>query len=187
MPELFIQPSQLLFGAIAAGQFVRGIPTPGILAVPPIPPVNGIATCRNLLSDSPPTLLEAYDIYSYSIAAGVGFINGGGFASDPSITLEIALLVNDRVRYIATQTQPGFLAVANTNALAAALFASDLVNPIRLGARDRLSLRLGANCTLASSPGSAIVGAQYDQNGLPAAVESTLSYDTIQLPAGRRL
>lgn len=184
--QLWVQPSVINFGALIAGQWRRGIPTPGVPAN--IPAVQGISDCKNLLSMSPPTLLEEFQIVSYSLAYGAVLTNGGDFASPfPNITTEIALLVNDRLAYAEEITQGATGGAATVNWVTGSM-AGDLVNPIRLGARDRLSIRLGIKSDTAASVGSNVqIGAQLDPVIGSIGVESTLSYNVIDLPASRRL
>lgn len=189
MSELFIQPSVLhVPGGLLAGQWGRGVPVPGAPAsVNPIPAVGGIATCSNLLQDSPPTLLEQYELYSYAIGWAI-FIQPQ--AADV-LTAELALLVNDRVVYTASEAptavnEPG----GSTGAYASGAWVSDLVNPIQLGARDRLSLRAGAQASAAVTYLDMYVGVQLGpvSSSLGAIpFESTLSYRTLAVPASRRL
>lgn len=187
MNQLFIQPSFMgSAAAMVAGQAYRGIPVPG---VGNIPPVAGIADCRNLLSDSPPTMLELYELYSYSIAFGVYVANSGVFATPPAVTVELALLVSDRVAYITQQELQTVSAFGGIQGRASGAWVSDLVNPIRLGSRERLSLRIGLTSDSADDSGWGVtVGARYDvTTGNPIGDESTISYNTIMQPASRQL
>lgn len=169
-------------GGTLAGQWYRGIPTPGLFG-----PVSGVADFKNLLSMSPPTLLERYELYSYAIGFGVLLVSGGAFAATPTISAELALLVNDRVAYTAIETMVTTELAVGVN-MATGAWSSDLVNPIRINARERLSLRVGF---ISDQPttvhGLIVAGAQLDNAGTAKAYESTISYNVIDLPASRRL
>jgi hypothetical protein len=182
--QLFVQPSSFDVGAgTVAFQWYRGIPTPGVSGGPPA--VGGIATCRDLLYGSPPTLLEEYELYSYSIGYTVMLSNGVAYASTPNVQGELALLVNDRVRYVSTSIAT--VSTGTTSALFQGVWVSDLIIPIRVGARDRLSLRAGFFSDQAATvDGKIIVGIQQYSSGFQA-YESSLSYRTYALPGARRL
>jgi hypothetical protein len=190
--QLWIQPSGLRdFVPLAAGTFYRQIPTPGVPTQ--IPAVQGIADCKNLIAQSPPTLLEEFELYSYSIGFAVLAYgpDSDAFTTPPNLTAELALLVNDRVAYITSQTAAGVAINADpANSIYELIgsWTSDLVNPIKLGARDRLSLRVGIMADQANSELSGVIGVQLDpatQDTIP--FESTISYNVIDLPASRRL
>lgn len=168
----------------------RQIPIPGVKTsggALQIPAIIGQAGCDNLIADSPPTLLESYEIYSFSIGVVV-VVDTEAPAAGTAITIELALLVNDRLAYTATQVVPARLA---TETYANAMFVSDLTNPIRLGARDRLGLRLGAAVDDSPSINNIVVaaGTTFDPSGFGsyAGFESTISYDVLDMPASRRL
>lgn len=183
--QVWVQPSTLVIGAQNAGQWARGIPVPG--AGGSIPAVGGIATCANLIADSPPTLLEEFQIYSYSVAWAF-FLNGAGAA--PNVDVEIALLVNDRVRYQNDTTASPVVAAGGGNYLGNGTWSSDLNNPIRVGARDRLSLQVGLLADQAYTSAHMYAAAQNDYTGsadLIIAQESTISFNVLDLPASRRL
>jgi hypothetical protein len=193
--QLFIQPS--LFGdfAFASGQWSRGIPTPGLAGpfVPGVPAVGGVPDCKDLLAASPPTLLEEYEIYSYSIGWGIFLEWVGADIPTPVADIELALLVNDRVQYV-TSTPVVLAEVASGAGIDAWVgsdsWVSDLVNPIRLGGRERLGLRLGIKASEQLAQRVAVVGTQIAFSGgfpIPVPFESTISYNTIQVPASRRL
>ena len=192
-PQIWVPVSQINLGALAAGNWTRGIPLLGASELG-IPAPVGIADCRDLLRSSPPTLLEDYEITNFSIGMACGVQDsGGGFASAPEITLELALLVNDRVRYVAdsgplqTPAGPG----APGSYLASYSFSADIVNPIVIGARERLTLRAGVNCNLAVNENSWVwVGIQASFAAgvfTPSEFESTISYNVRQLSPIRQL
>lgn len=189
--ELFIQPSELDFTTgVATTAMQRGIPTPGVSAAivtPAIAPVGGLPTCNNLIAASPPTLLEQYEIYSYSIGWSAVIVNGGGFASAPVVDVELALLVNDRVKHRATTQQETINRTApNAYEAPGGFFNVDLVNPIRVGSRDRLGLRMGLGADLAFDSFYLVVGSQVaGTRSVPA--ESTILYRVYDLPGARTL
>lgn len=192
--ELFVPPSQFVTGSGAtAGRWQRGIPRAGITAFTPASPaIPGLADCNNLLANSPPTILEAYEIFSYSIGWGAYIAQGAAYTVPPVFVAELALLVNGRVRYVTSQQVESVLSTAALEATASGSWIGDLVNPIRVGARDRLSLRMGVltdQSGLANFVG--IVGAQLQNTptGTPTLTgfESTISYRTIDLPGSRRI
>lgn len=187
--EFYVQPSTLVLPAgFAANQWYRGVPTPGVPITPGIPAVAGIPDCKNLAASSPPTLLCEYQLYSYSIGWNVAFANSAAFA--PNVMIELALLINDRVRYVLNEgvTFPAGLDGAGGIARAFGTWVSDLVNPIKLGARDRLSLRVGVlSDSQADLLGVLLVAAQLDSAAHPIGYESTISYNVIDLPGSRRL
>jgi hypothetical protein len=158
---------------------LQQVPTPG-WAGGGVPAVAGVATCRNLASMSPPTLLEEFEIYSYSI--GWGLATPGEIPA--GLDLELQLLINDRTAWVDDEPVP---ASAVTPSVANGTFRSDLVNPIRVGARDRLTLRIGLPQPALTSV-TVVLGAQMNPagNGI-SPYESTVSYNVIDLPASRRL
>jgi hypothetical protein len=190
MSELFIPPSELNAGPLSAANWARGIPTPGAPTFsPPVPRVDGIATCTDLISGSPPTLLEEYEIFSYSIGWAIYFVSAVGVAA-PNLTAELALLVNGRVRYVTSQTLLAISVISDTNFLASGSWISDLVNAITLNGRERLTLRLGLMADQVATNIYGFVGTQAEIQAVslePAPFESTISYNTIQVAAGRRL
>lgn len=192
--ELFIQPSTLAVPVSQAGAMQRGIPAPGVsIATLVIPAVAGIPDCQNLLAASPPTLLEAYQLVSLAIGWSILNNETAGAAVTPNLTAELALLVNDRPRFITTAQAVG----EQTNTGAAQYSGSgswvlDLINPITLGARDRLGLRVGAQSDQGFQAGSQIiVGVQLQNIGAGdfagAPFESTITYNVTDVPAARRL
>lgn len=190
--EIQVPPSQFNVSMpLAPNTWQRGIPVPGISgASPGYPPVNGNATCRNLFSSSPPTLLEVYEIYSYTISWGVAVFSGTAFPTAPEISTELAFLVNDSVRYMTTQDVTTVRDATGLNAVGSGAWVSDLVNPIEVGARERLSLRLGLQCDLnVAANAMMVVGAQLVTPSVPATspFPSTISYRTLAQPGARRL
>lgn len=197
--QIFVQPSELeTTGGTAAGAWFRGIPTPGWVslgggATPAIPAVGGIATCANVISDSPPTLLEEFQVVSYSLGWAIYVREAAAPASPPTLTFEIALLVNDRVQYVASEQTTGIaLAGVTTDFVASDHLTSDLVNPVTVGARDRLGLRIGGLCNQATTIFGVMIGAQltpsptFDSSS-ETPFESTVSFNVIDLPGSRRL
>lgn len=192
--ELFVQPSTLAIGVSQPGAMQRGIPTPGVsVATLAIPAVGGVPDCKNLLAAAPPTLLEAYELTSVAIGWSILNNETAGSAVTPNLVAELALLVNDRVRFITTaqaigeQTNTGVAQYTGSGS-----WVLDLVNPIRLGARERLSLRIGAQSDQGFQASSQmIIGVQLQNEGAGAFAgapfESTISYNVIELPASRRL
>lgn len=187
--QLYLQPSELYNPAdLPAGQWARGIPTPGIPSKG-VPAVDGVADCKNLVAASPPTLLCEFEIYSYSIEFSFQLANSGAWGSAPTLIGELALLINDRVAYSTTEHLQTLITSVNTLAVANGSFTSDLVNPIRLGARERLGLRIGINPLEDAPLGfDILVGAQLAST-ITTVVggESTISYNVIDLPGSRRL
>lgn len=204
--RLFIQPSELTFfdtddnggDAYPPGMWHRGIPTPGValLLDIPVPAVRGIADCHNLVSNSPPTLLEAFELYSYSIGWKVHIVQQAGdyVAPFPNLSAELGILVNDELRYVSTETVPtGEEFTGAGTAAASGSWSADLVNPILVGARDRLTLRIGVSADQTAGAFYVLVGAQSHFVSAGGAgnvmdpFESTISYNQIDLPARRRL
>lgn len=190
--QVSIQPSAFNPHSTQAGTFVRGVPIPGVRdsgGSLEIPAVDGIASCADLFSSSPPTIMEAYEVYSYSIGTSV-LVNSNPPAAGTLVTMEIALLVNDQVTYSAQQQQP--LLLQNSKSYVNYLFTSDLVNPVRVGARERLSLRIGG--ALPVAVGGSVnfltftAASQLDPtNGNEVGFESTISYNVVDIPGRRRL
>lgn len=178
MPELFIPRSSITSAALAANEWYRQIPI--------VFGGNYGIDCKNLLAPSPPTLLEEYEVVSYAIGWSVLLFNSGGIAN-PAVQVELAFLINDRVRYTTTE-QPGTVAEGADSVYASGAFVGDLVNPFRLGARDRLSLRAGILSSIATTTATPLyIGTQFDPNGNELGYESTITYNTLELPARRRL
>lgn len=180
-----VPPSQAgAVATVAAGVWSYGIPA--ILGGGP----TGIASCRSLFSTSPPTLLEEYELYSYSIGLGayVQASAGPGFTGSPNIQLELEFLVNDRAAYRNLLTAPAAPITAGLGAIFSGALTSDLVNPIRFGARNRLTLKLGLACDQDISAWIVVAGAQIDNNGQPSIpYESSIFYNVLDVPASRRL
>lgn len=195
--QLFIQPSTAYFSAagVGVGAWQRAVPVPGdpnAVFAPFLPAVGGVPDCRNLLSSSPPTLLEAYELYGLAIGFSVVFGSNPQGATDPATAvMELALLVNDRVAYTQTKSQvvPPDPPVASP--IVSDTWNADLVNPIVLGARDRLGLRVGLMLDQPDTTNETFyVGIQMAPAGGGVAFapcESTISYRVLDVPASRRL
>jgi len=179
---------------LPASQWSRGIPVPTFLAP------TGVADCRALERGVPPTLRTAYECYALSIAWGLRMGNAGGWVGN--LLVELALLVNDQLAWVGTDSGAG----AQTNEsgptpviIANGIINADLVNPVRINPRERLSLRIGmaVDAPVTPSPGTFITMAATvaEQDVLasgattvsPVAVQSTISYQIIDLPGARSL
>lgn len=190
--QISIQPSEAALAVPAnpyvGGQWYRGIPTPGIAGL--VPAVGGVATCRNLIANSPPTLLELYEIYSLTIGWAVLVGDASGFASVPNLSVEMALLVNDQVRYTNVVQAVNVASSSGTTAQYATsgAWVADIVNPIRVGARERLGLRVGVLSDIGGENIWVRVGTQMDPTfGAVVPYDSEISYRVIDLPGSRRL
>jgi hypothetical protein len=195
--QLFVQPSHLDIPASSQpGVWTRGIPAPG--AVRPfgtgsdVPAVDGLATCRDLASLSPPTVLEAYEIYAMTIGWSVYF--SGSAAGDATLSFLVSLLVNDRPAYTKTDIVAAHSVGVGSDYAISGTLADDLVNPVRIGARDRLGLEVGFRSSISGSaftPQRLFVGVQQILQGASSfalvPVESTISYRVIDLPGNRVL
>ena len=195
MPQLYVQASELLGpDPMYSGQFVRGIPSPGVPTFN-IPPVIGIANCSNLLIDSPPTLLEEYDLAQYAIAYTVFLESGSAWGTPPTATAELGVLVNDRLVYVTTNGPETTVVLppATGTAVVANVWTSDFNNPIGLGARDRLSIRagFGFDGDQETEVAAILVGIQLTVSSTGSWIigpgESSLTYDTVAVPAARKL
>ena len=138
-------------------------------------------------------LLERFEVYSYSIGWGVLLQSSAALAAVPQAMVELAFLVNDRPAYVIQTTAPTVTPPGdNKNWVANGSFVSDLVNPMDLGARDRLAIRVGASSLTTLDVGiSIVIGTQFVGYGAGAPTlgpfESTISYRVIDVPASRRL
>jgi hypothetical protein len=164
---------------------------------PPISPFTGIANytglapCNALQAMVPPSLLRAYDIYSLNIAWGAAFNDSVSETYAGNIRAELALLVNNEVRWVSTDdelaTAWGFYAYAQGT------ITADLVNPIRLNTRENLALRLGVVCDVAPAHDAeslwfGAVGMQLNTGtSYWQGVPSTISYNIIDLPGARAI
>lgn len=192
--DLYVQPSRLVVGTLpngtaVGGVWAYGIPTAGVGNYG-IPAVVGVADCSNLVAASPPTLLEQYDVSSYSIAWSAIVANSAALASAPVVTAELALLVNDAVRHTNRMSATGVdTGGASETFIAGDVFTADLVNPVTVGARERLTLRIGLLSSLSANAGAqVVVGVQLDPiTPGPISYPSTVSYYVIDVPASRRL
>lgn len=153
---------------------------------------TGIADCKALEYYAPPTLRTAYDIYSVSIPWGVQLIDLGAAYAD-NILFEAALLINDQVAWIGSDDQPVAPIPFDANGyFANGVISADLVNPLRLNPRERLSLRLGAALRVPTTvnAGNSLlmaVGGQSGANATMFGVQGTISYQIIDLPGKRSL
>lgn len=150
------------------------------------PAGSNVATCAALESMTPPTLRRAYSIYAVNIAwsALIDATYTG------SIIGELALLVNGELAWVGTDAEPTNNVL--TDAIASGVISADLVNPIILNPRERLSLRVGMSTSTPIASiilGTMVVGAQYAQDGTGdiVAVQSTISYQILDLPGNRSL
>lgn len=171
----------------------RAIPSSGLTGAPagtpPPPAPTGMPTCASLESSAPPTLLNAYDIYNITIPWGAAFYTSG---TPGDVQAEIAILINGQVRWLGTDTevaQPlGYGTPAGYGATGT--ITADLVNAIRLGPRERLSLRMGVQLdppvTLYLATIYGYVGAQISGSSV-VGVEGTISYTIVDLPGVRQL
>jgi hypothetical protein len=182
--EVSIQPGQVTFANPNVGQSYSGYPMPGVPNGPPA--VGGAPTCQNLLSDSPPTLLEAFDIYGFTISAVIQNTTSG---APPNMELVLDLMRNESLAATFTADPPA-VAIASLSGEYVGLnvFTSDLTNPIRFGARDRLGLRLRGQLDQTAATLSLSVGVTYNPV-IPGYVgqESKLFYNVVDLPASRRI
>lgn len=177
---------------LPASQWMRGIPVPTALAP------TGVADCRALERGVPPTLRTRYECYALSIAWGLRMGNAGGWVGN--LLVELALLINGQLAWVGVDSGMG--AQANEPApviIANGVINADLVNPVVINPRERLSLRIGMAVDTPVTPnaltfitGAATVG---QQTVLPSgstdvsdtAVQSTISYQIIDLPGTRSL
>lgn len=185
--QVSIPPSQFNLAAVAQ-PFVwqRGIPSPGAPGVG-VPAVGGVPGCANLLAVNPPSLFESYEIYSIVIGWTAQLIFPGALPPDVSVDAEAALLVNDSVVYANTVTQQATFGSAS--ALADGTWTADLVNPIVIGARDKLSLRTGVRPSQPVSGNSIYVGLQALYASpvviVPAPFESSINYRVLNREESR--
>ena len=194
MPQIPVQPSSVV---LTFGQ--PAIPSPGLVGPlivfgDIILPVSGVATCQNLVADSPPTLLEEYQFYSYSIRYAVfDYDPGGALPAAPNVTTKLTLLRNEReIVRTDTDTQPWdnftvtILGFSGPVSAATGIFSADLVNPFVIGARDRLTLAIETDSPVAQF---AFVGAGWEvlSPDFGFGPPSSLSYNTIAVPARQRI
>jgi hypothetical protein len=186
--EIPIQPAEFLYPTtINPAQVYSGVPTPGTtLGGPPV--VVGAATCANLLADSPPTLLEQFEVYSLTVPAAAQLANfHAGLAAPINLSVQLILLINDRVAATFTATSAGSVNTAATTATAALMFTADLTNPIRVGARDRLGIRLGLISDTPGTSGQADIGVTTTTSNTLMGAEAKLFHNIVDLPASRRI
>ena len=166
----------------------RQIPPPGV-----VPGPTGIADCNALEYMAPPTLRTAYSIYSLSIAWGAQLFDSADAPYVGNILAEVALLVNGDVVWVGTDAQPAILSSFASWYLADGVISADLVNPLRLNPRERLSLRLGG--ALSHPATVSAVNALYMIVGgksLPSSlgfesIQSPINYQILDLPGNRSL
>lgn len=178
MGQITVQPSQTpQLNSIAAGQWNRAIPNAGCpFFSPPISPIGGAPTCGNLLAYIRPTPSELLEVVSYSIGWAVSLAT---VSTPPNITTELALIVNNVVRYSIQTTIPaGSFVQGSNDYIANGSFTSDLNNPIDVTWRDSLSLRFGYLSDQAAAQGGvAFVGIQQTPAGAPTDFQSTLTFN----------
>jgi hypothetical protein len=188
--QLSIQLSQFAQAPVLANQWYRGFPTPGfaMTGFTPILALVGQPRCAGLLDGSPPTLLERDDIYSHQIGFGL-IVEAGVLAAAPIVQCEMSLLVNGDVHYTLIEQVQTVVSLANPNIyLAAGSWTSDLVNPVSVGARERLQLRAGFNSNEPATTDIVMaVAGQIKGDGSAVGYPSTISYRVIDLPPTRRL
>jgi hypothetical protein len=186
--DFYVPPKFFAELATVGGQWYRAIPTRTDMNG--IPQCTGLADLKNIAALSPPTLLEEYEIYSYAIGWGLTLDNSVGGSPGPGptqVTVELALLVNDRVVQVDQQQVPTTPYEAD-GSIATGAWTTDLVNPVRLKARDRLSVQAGWQANgPASSLSYMLVGAQIGPNLAYQGYESVIRYNVIDLPGSRRL
>jgi hypothetical protein len=187
--QLFVQPSQAGFGAMSKGIWGRAIPTPGVPFLS-LPAVGGVASCRNLIAASPPTLLEEYEIYNLVIGYTAVILLSAA-APDIVVEVEATLLINDRPAYTNSTPPQDVSGADGVEPFASGAWTADLVNPISVGARDRLGLRVGVMASADNIGANVIVGMQtayvFPTGAVALPYESTISYRTVNVPAAHRL
>lgn len=184
--RLYPLPAFLNEGAVVAGNQYEGIPALGLGTTAGAP--TGVPAYNNLLSGSPPTLLEEFEVVAFSLPFGMELANnvGSPFASAPVVNIGINLLHNDDVAYSISQ-QLTLTLIATTQGVANGIFQADLVNPVRYGARSRLGIQVFFTSNEAASlGGSFLVAANWQAAGAQGQPAS-ISYNVIDLPASRRL
>lgn len=176
--------------------WARGIPS----LIPAIPnvwtPPTGVADCHALEAMSPPTLRTAYSVYGVSIPWSAAIVD----PTTPSgnFLVELALEVNGEVKWTGTDKQAGAVGLAgNAPWIGTGIVTGDLVNPVRINPRERLSLRLSIATDVplsGVSPATGVtyfgyVGALYSTDATNPFKPSpgTISYSIIDLPGNRSL
>lgn len=172
--QIWVQPCTLLAG----GKLTPGYPDSSLAA-------TNLPGPNNMVSASPPTLLEVYEVYAISIAWGLQFADNT--QSGVQINAQLRLLLDDRLAYSSVDSE------TVVNNVAVGQWVADLVNPIRVEARDRLALQLFLTGVMPTPASSAMIGAQ-PQGGSPLTgranwlgIESTISYAVLDMPASRKL
>lgn len=173
-------------GLIVPLTFTAGFPDGTPFIVPAAQP-------NNLASQSPPTLLEAFDVYAVAISYGWYSITSG--LAGAELIVELDLLINDQLAYSTTDTQI-VVAPGSGGGIANGRWTADLVNPVRVNARERLGIAAGFSIGGTVSPtgwmmiGAQTTGADFTHPTHPdnwAVRNSVISYAVIDVPAARRL
>jgi hypothetical protein len=146
---------------------------------------TNLAQPNNLVASSPPTLLEEFEIDSLAIAWGVAGVLGT--AAEVACLAKLYLLVNDRrATTLASE--------ANDSLNPTGVWVADLVNPLRIGARDRLGLSVELKISTVHAQATMyfmIAGVPNGTGGALASewtlAESTISYAVLDVPASARL
>jgi hypothetical protein len=178
--QLWVPPSSFTIPEKSQGKLTQGSLAAGYPDGTQVVTGNSVAGPNNLVSPSPPTLLEEFEVYSLSIIWDVVGITAG-----VRVLANLELLVNDRRAF----------GIAGEQVEAYASWQADLVNPIRLGARDRLGLRVGVELSTAVEQGVCyfMLGATYSTVGVGlhaeswTLAESTISYNVLDVPGSARL
>ena len=176
------------FPATKGTEWNRQVPPPGV-----VPGPTGIADCSALEYMAPPTLRTAYSIYSLSIAWGAQLFDSADSPYVGSILAEIALLINGDVVWVGTDEQPAILSNIASWSLADGVISADLVNPLRLNPRERLSLRLGGALSAPATISATnalymIVGGKSVPTTLGyTSIQSPINYQILDLPGNRSL
>lgn len=173
---------------LAANQILSGVP-------PLFQPRSGVASCNNLFSASPPMLGERFEVYSLAVPAIAEFSSASGAAwtKAPNIRLSMDLYVNSELAYTMEDEGPGIsYGSASNYALLSTTFAADLINPVYVGSRERLSIRLSTSCDQAAATAYvyAAMVLQFSSatpDGVIQGAEGTISYNAVELPTARRL
>ena len=190
--RLFPQCSTLEFlEGINAGELYTGIPSPGApLGSGSFAGISGIATYQNLLSDSPPTLLEAYEVTNLQFPWGVYLNNSAAFTSYPIVTVGLNMLKNSDIVYTVQQAGVQTVEAFNTEQAAGnGMLSADIVNPIVFEARDRLTIQAFITSTVTCNEGSALTlaGGYGTPAGNPYSQQASIAYNVLARPARRRL
>lgn len=144
---------------------------------------TGLAPPNDVFSLSRPSLLELYEVYAVSIAWGLQFDAAHDGAE---VIATLRLLVSDQLVWSSSDRE------TTVGSVVEGQWTADLVNPLRVGARERLGLDVLLSGDVAG-PGLLMVAAQ-PLGTVPsnlrvnwAPVESTISYAVVDVSASRRL